>query len=302
MENEQQTLNEGNSFETGDSSNPEDGGVRGDDGVGLGSTVEDDITFTGESKDDDQKADDELHKETGETGKTGDEAQDKDRYDKDPRFQEVIKEKETEKEQRIRAEAERDFLRAQLLKNIKSTDELEPTKEPEYKDMTVMTEEELADWQADDPKGFFANLTRQVRAEVTTELRQESVVKSQQSKAIEALDKYARENPTFDKMWETGEIQKFMRENPGHTTISAHIMLTKGAREKEIAEKARKEAEETVRKNFKAKQNARVMGEGPSVSGRQPEIDEVLKNTKEHGGVVSVLAKRLSDMRRKANG
>lgn len=297
MDETQETINEGNSFETGASSTQEDSGARGDDGIGLGSTVEDEEIIEEPTKDDDKKAEDELHEKAGD--------KDTDRYDKDPRFKEVITQRETEKEQRIRAEVERDFLRTQLLKDPKTA---EPEVKPDldYKDMSVMTEEELADWQADDPKGYLANLLRQAKAEVTvaikTEMEQENAVKSQQTKAIEVLDNYAKENPTFDKMWETGDIQKFMRENPGHTAISAHIILTKETREKEIAEKARKETEETVRKNFKAKQNAKVIGQGPSVAGRQTEEDEVLKNTKEHGGVVSVLTSRLINMRRKANG
>ena len=39
--------------------------------------------------------------------------------------------------------------------------------------------------------------------------------------------KYAANHRDFDESWKRGEIQKFMRENPGHNPISSHMTLSR---------------------------------------------------------------------------
>jgi hypothetical protein len=36
---------------------------------------------------------------------------------------------------------------------------------------------------------------------------------------------YMARNPDFEKMWNSGEIQAFIAENPGHNYLSAHEAL-----------------------------------------------------------------------------
>jgi len=196
-----------------------------------------------------------------------------------PRFQELIREKNALKEQL-----------AEIQTKTESKDK--DAEEPEYQDMGAMSNEELQDMFDDDPKGFLTNFAKQIRSELVGEIQQqqrEQMQQDQQRATVTTYEKYAKENPDFDKMWDDGKLQKFMDENPGHNAISAHMLLTKDIREKD----AMKKAEEKLTKSLRAKRSAQVLSGGPSATGRPAgKIPAELQNTRKYGGLTSVLAQR----------
>ena len=225
------------------------------------------------------------------------------RFDQHPDWQRMMRERDEArqeaqriKEERIRLEAERDFLREQRRQPAQE----EPLP---YKDTSRMSAEDLAEWMTTDPKGYHDNLVIQAREQAKREVRmaleqseQRRLQESREASIRRTYEKYEKENPDFKAMWDRGEIQVFLEANPGHNPISAHQMLTMERRIKEAAEKAAKEAEEKVNKNWQAKRQAAVIGSGPAGVGT-PSDDAELNNTKERGGPVSVLVSRLQRMR-----
>jgi hypothetical protein len=173
---------------------------------------------------------------------------------------------------------------------------------PAYVDITTKTNEELAEWQQEDPKGYAANLYAQIKAENWHEQQREMGQKNAQERIRSTFDDYRGKNPDFDKMWQSGEIPKFMQANPGHNAISAHQMLTMEARIKEATDKAAKEAEAKVIANQKAKRSAQVLGGGPAVTGGGKSEDAAINDTKSHGGKISVIARNIIEMRKGRGG
>ena len=215
------------------------------------------------------------------TEETSDENEADTPFHEHPRFQELIREKNALKEQV-----------AQLAERPQE----QPAQAPDYKDMGEMTAEEIQDAIDENPKNFMTNFAKQVRDEVMADVlgqveqRDQANSEKQREKEIEAqYDKYSKEHPDFDKLWESGEIEGFMTKNPGHTPMSAHILVSQEARETEIYKKA--EADVTAK--LKAKQSSKVLSGGPSATGRPAgQIPAELKETKKYGGLTSVLAAR----------
>ena len=166
-----------------------------------------------------------------------------------------------------------------------------------------MTDDELREWQEDDPKGYAANLARQTRSELKAEIMEELANKSTEDKIANTFDDYADKNPTFNEMWNSGELQRFMNVNPGHNAMSAHMMLTSDARIEEERNKATEEAEKRAAKKYKAKAHSSVLGGGPSHGGQSDLIPTELEDTKKFGGQTTVLVKRsLERERQRAAG
>lgn len=221
------------------------------------------------------------------------------RFDKHPRFQELIQSKNSLKEQ------------VQTLQS-KVDEGLKPkeTEDPDYKDVSKMTAEEMREWMEEDPVAYTANIAKQIRAEVMKEVDEKSSQRTHEDQVFKTLDDYAAKNKTFDPMWDSGEIQKFMNKNPGHNAMSAHMALTaEGAAKdvetkiKEAVEKAQKETKEKVIKDFKAKRGAQVLSAGPTTTGTvQGKIAPELKDPKKFGGNNTVLAERLKQRRQAAVG
>jgi len=226
------------------------------------------------------------------------------RFDQHPDWQRMMRERDEArqeaqriKEERIRLEAERDFLREQRRQPAQE----EPLP---YKDTSRMSAEDLAEWMTTDPKGYHDNLVIQAREQAKREVRmaleqseQRRLQESREASIRRTYEKYEKENPDFKAMWDRGEIQVFLEANPGHNPISAHQVMTMERRIKEAAEKAAREAEEKTNKNWQAKRQAAVIGSGPSGVGSASDVDAELHNTKERGGPVSVLVNRLQRMR-----
>ena len=214
---------------------------------------------------------------------------DEDRFDKHPRFQELIKGRREDKDNI-----------ATLTQQIEALQKPQKEEKPAYKDMGAMTNEQLLEWQEENPQEYVKNLSQQIRDEVRREVLGEvtqSLEAQREQAERKAIEKtyvsYAKENPDFDEMWDGGELTSYMDENPGHTAISAHQMLTMEKRIQDAVEEATKDAEKKAASNLKVKQNARVLGSGPSAGGKAVgQIPAELKDTKKYGGLTAVLTAR----------
>ena len=169
-----------------------------------------------------------------------------------------------------------------------------------FKDTSEMKPEELIEWQNEDPHGYRKNLVAE--AEYNIERKMDGkLAREREDTAVESTyEGFAKDNPEFDEMWDRGEIQRFMEKNLGHNAISAYLVLTKDKTVKD----AKAEAEKEIQDNLRAKRESQVLTSGPSAAAaataaNQP--DPELLDTKKHGGLTSVLAKR-SEERQKKRG
>lgn len=203
-------------------------------------------------------------------------------WHKDPRFKQFLDDSKALKSKL----AEIDEIKASL------TSKKEEAPVQEFKDILGLDDDEIRTWMEEDPKGFAANIHAQVKAEVKNDLKAEDAQLTQQQRIIKTFDDYKAKNSDFQGMWEDGTIPNFMKENPGHNAISAHMAIT----EQKRIEAAVKDAESKMRANILAKKESRVLGGGPAHAG--PTVDQALNNTREHGGRLSVMANRLAQLRR----
>ena len=243
-------------------------------------------------------------KDTPEPKKDATSEGDETRFDKHPRWQQMLQEREEAKKL---AEQER-IARAKLEGELEAlkrqpTVEKAPVK-ADYKDITALTAEEIAEWQATDPKGFAANMYAQVKAEALMKMQEDFKAEREAERNKASIERTYKEfeekHKDFRPMWDSGEIVRFIEANPGHNPISAYQAMTYETRMQKAIEEARakaiKETEEKVNKNWQAKKQARVLGTGPSGPGVDTE-DKELKDVKTQGGLYNVLAKRLDRLR-----
>ena len=225
------------------------------------------------------------------------------RFDKHPRFQELIKERDTMKLELATMKGRLDVLTPQQQAKVETRED----KGLPYKDITQMKKEELLEWQEDDPVGYAANLYQQMLHETRETIKREQAEASTTTSIKGTYAAYEKENADFRAKWDSGELMAYMNAHPGHNAISAHQVLTaesrKGDLQKQIdaaVQKAVKDAEERVKKNFQAKRNAEVIGDGGSI--KTGEIPDELKHPDKYGGVTATLAARLSRLRQAAAG
>jgi len=229
---------------------------------------------------------------------------DETRFDKHPRWQEMLREREEAKKAVEQERIARAKLEGELEALKRQTQVEKPPVKADYKDITALTAEEIAEWQATDPKGFAANMYAQVKAEAMTQMQESLKAEREQEKQRISIEKTYKEfedkHKDFKPMWDSGEIVRFIEANPGHNPISAYHAMTYETRMQKAIEEARakaiKETEEKVNKNWQAKRTARVLGAGPSGAGTETE-DKELKDVKTQGGLYNVLAKRLDRLR-----
>lgn len=212
-------------------------------------------------------------------------------YHKDPAWQRIIKERDEARERAIRAEAIAETMKQQSPPKQESD-------VPTYKDPAKLSPQELNEWMLENPTDFLANL----EAKLSSEIERKLTTKMEQSRTMASVEKtfreYEKNNADFRPMWESGEIKRYMDENPGHNAISAHQVLTAEKRIADAAQRAKGEALEQAQKNNQIKRNARVLGGGPASAGKPAGPDKELSDTKGAGGLNSVLARRLSLLRR----
>lgn len=222
------------------------------------------------------------------------------------RFEKVTSQKNEALERAVRAETELKSLRDGATKEEKNVIDRAPTS-PKYKDMAGLTNDELSDWYDDDPKGFLSNLATQIKWETYSDIKQivdgefqkrdktlrESDIKT---KVSGTLDKFKSDNPDFTEMWDSGDIQAYMKENPGHNAMSAYRELTLEKKITQAREEAERETEKRMQKQFEAKQHARVLSAGASPKASTGD-DAELADTDKFGGRTKVLAERLKRLR-----
>ena len=217
-------------------------------------------------------------------------------YHQDPDWQRMMKERDD-----ARMEAATTKARLEEREKLSKPAEPKEDKPLPYKDITKMSKEDLLEWFEDDPVGYEANKFQQFLHEAKQVLETERSNQQKTASVQGTYEKYQNANPDFKEKWASGEIQKYMDDNPGHNAISAHMAMTETTRIEAAVAKATKEAEERVIKNFQAKRSATVISGGPGAKGKEGVPDE-LKNPKQYGGTTSVIANRLRAMRQALTG
>jgi hypothetical protein len=215
------------------------------------------------------------------------------RYDQDPDWQRIIKERDEARIEKARLEGE--------LKATSKTVEPEKPVELPYKDTNKMTPDQIREWQEDDPQGFYNNLVAmtafQTAQAVRTELSSKTAREREQEGLKKNYEEFESKHKDFKALWDSGEIIKFIEKNPGENPKSAYFAMTLESKLKEAVDQAKKEAEEEVTKRFLAKRKATSLTGGPAGVGTVDDPLE-LQNTKQHGGRTAVLADRLAASRR----
>lgn len=253
-------------------------------------------------------------KKPGEAAKGGEgEGDEETRFDQHPRFQQLIKERD---EAKATADAERitrERLSAQmeiLTKVVEPPPKPTKAEAPPFKDTADMPEDELAQWQANDPKGYEANLAAKIKHELLTDLNKHAEVNSRQNAVDQTYATFAEQNADFNDRWKTGEIKQYIDQHPGHNPMSAYLVMSADAREKttqaridEAVAKAKVDTEKEVLDRVKAKQKVSVMsGQEPAATITVPgKEDSVLNYPKSQGGMKAGLAQMLATMRRQPN-
>lgn len=218
------------------------------------------------------------------------------RYDKIPRFQEL-------KEGRDKALEKSDSLAKENADLKQSMSNLEgqvsgmkegkgqPPKPEElpFKNIADMNDDDLREWQADDPKGYAANILLQAKHELSQDFEQKLGAKDRDAAIDSTFKAYGDKNPDFWDKWNSGETKKFMKENPGHNAISAHQMLTSETRDEAIRTKTK----EKLLSDLKTKGNINSLGpSGTFTPDMQGVGGDAMKNPEKHGGETNVLLQR----------
>lgn len=134
-------------------------------------------------------------------------------------------------------------------------------------------------------------------SEVESRQQQTLAQREQQAQVMQMTDGFIKAHPDFANLRDSGELQRFISENPLHDSVSAYFALqleqAKAAQEAAVAA-AVKAAEEKVRKEVAAKQHAKTMTgatSAPPVAANG--IDPELADPTKFGGTSAVLLKRL---------
>jgi hypothetical protein len=163
---------------------------------------------------------------------------------------------------------------------------------PDFKVIEDMKADEVREWQEDDPAGFAAN----ERKRSNWENSQQNAADNQEAAMQATYASHAKTHKSFSPMWDSGEIQDYMNQHPGHNAISAHMMLTSTKRTQktvdEAVESALKKERETVDKDRRTRGGIGGLGAGPAKSGALPTNDAAMKDSRKFGGTTSVLLQR----------
>lgn len=238
----------------------------------------------------------------------GEKGSEEDRFDKHPRFQELNERMKAAEDKAAKAQ---ELVEELLAKSGAKGGDAQAEGEDgghkpifTYEDITQFDDDQLREKMEDKPKEFFVNLFSQIVDETVKVVEARGAQKVQQTTVKSTIDKFAdsfKGEPDlgvkgFKELLASGEINKFMKANPGHNAMSAYMVMTADAREKAIAEKAAREAADKVQKNKQAKEGARVLGSGPAGATTTDKHAE-LKDTKSRGGTIATIAQRLAAQR-----
>lgn len=258
-----------------------------------------------QKKDGDGKDDAAAASKTDGEGKPGDKG-DEGRFDKHPDWQRMMKDRDDAVARAAALEAKIDlFTRGQIV--APGDGQAQPAAAPAagdtgtpalpFKDITKLSKEELIEWFEDDPIGYEANRFAQFLHETKIMLARDAEVTKKVTTVAETFDNYSKANPDFGEMLASGEIKKFMEQNPGHNSISAHQVMTSEKRIQAAVEKAEKETREQVLSDVRIKRNADTIGDAAGSARPQVGVPGELKDTKQQGGLVTAIAARLQKMR-----
>lgn len=239
---------------------------------------------------------------------------DLDRFDKHPRWQEMIKARDEAKDRSIALEAE--------LKAIK-----EMMQQPSIRQQAQQTETPARDYDAEISKlddqlengdlslAQYNKATREIyaaqRQEEAQRYQQEAqrtVQQALQEKSAQELrSKFIEKNPDYERLLKDGTLDRIASEDEfkidnQYTAFLKHQIQELRSSQQALIDKAVKETEERVLANFKAKQGALTLGQGPGAAPADADgkVPPELKNPKRFGGVTTVLANRLAARRQQA--
>lgn len=216
-----------------------------------------------------------------------------DRFDKHPRFIELNNRVKAAETTAAQAEGRAANLSKELDTLKRSAQSSDSSPELPYKDISKLSDDDLRDWIDENPREYTENLLKMLRHDLRGEVKEDLDTNQMEQRVEATFNSFAKANPDFDKMWDTAQLQQFMDANPGHNAISAYMILTEESRIQAAVDKAVKEAEEKVRKDYETKRSSQVLGDGPGSGGR-PVMDENadLTDTMSGGGLIATLAKR----------
>lgn len=232
---------------------------------------------------------------------TGDDGKKSKPYHEDPRWQEIMRERNEAREENKDLRDRVSKLEGAIEAYMNGTKAEQKEALEELPDLLNMSNEEIEEKLTKDPKGFIKTLYSQLRSDVKKEQkadRDEQAANDRQKAINKSYKDYADKHPDFETMWKKGDIQKYMDENPGvHTPLSAHAMLTMDARIKEEVDKQVAEKTKEIEENLLAKKRAGTLGKDTPAAHKESNAgaskDPALNNTKSRGGLTSVLAERL---------
>jgi hypothetical protein len=235
------------------------------------------------------------------------------RFDKHPRFQELIKSQQDLTNKTTTLEAQNQVLADQNRELLnKATQTPPPGKEnieqPSYENKLGDLAKKLDDGDISMSE-YMSEYTNIIEARTEAKVQ---AVASEQEKTIKMSsleNDFLGKNPDYMEVVNSGKLEAIKQANPLHDNISAFYAYkaqeAEGSTEQKVneaVEKAKKETEETMVKNFKAKGRASVLGEGPThAPPEQGKSDARLKNPNKHGGETNLLAARLAERRAQKN-
>ncbi|MDV7396435.1 hypothetical protein RZS08_33885, partial [Arthrospira platensis SPKY1] len=128
-----------------------------------------------------------------------------------------------------------------------------------------MDNEALTTLIVDNPKEFTKLIAEKVKEHAVREAVRQAQEETTKTSAIsefrKVVDSYEKENPDFRRMWDSGEIKRFMNDHPyhGYNAITAHKAITEKARIEAAQAAAEAKALEKAKKTQEGKEGLRTV-------------------------------------------
>jgi hypothetical protein len=234
------------------------------------------------------------------------------RFDKHPRFQELIKSKEELTIKAAQLDAQNRLL-ADQVKTIQMNyqppqNRVEQPPADDFDTKLVDLNKKLDEGEVSMSE-YMKDYTKLVETRTTAKVQAIQAEQQKNMKMSSLETQFLSKNADYMDIVQSGKLEPIKQADPLHDNISAYYAYkaqeAKAGAEKSIQdaiEKTKKETEETMIKNFKAKGRADVLGEGPAhAPAEQGANDARLKQSKKFGGATNLLAARLMESRAKRN-
>ena len=157
--------------------------------------------------------------------------------------------------------------------------------------ISAMDADDLRDQMDDDPTAFLKQYGEALTAQLAGNAPDTGDAFG--AKVAETLGGFAKENPEFDKLWDSGEIRKHLEANPGYDAIGSFYALTAESRETAVQEKidaAIKKTEAKFNKLLKRDNSSLPGGPAATAGG---EVAPELQDTSKHGGTIQTITSRI---------